>query len=71
MHLMKHLFKQFMSSQQMFEDGLTSDKFQEVTNVELKIPAVQLFEELGKLFDTELKANMKSVTPNASSSLGN
>ena len=55
----------------MFEDGLTSDKFQEVTNVELKIPAVQLFEELGKLFDTELKANMKNVTPNASSSLGN
>lgn len=60
-----------MTSQQMFEDGLTADKFHEVTNVELKIPAVQLFEELGKIFDTELKANMKSVTPNIASSLGN
>ena len=58
MHLMKHLFKQFMNSQQMFEDGLTNDKFQDVMNVELKIPAVQLFEELGKLFDTELKSSI-------------
>lgn len=47
-----------MNSQQMFEDGLTNDKFQDVMNVELKIPAVQLFEELGKLFDTELKSSI-------------
>jgi hypothetical protein len=56
MHLMKHLFSQFVSDIRQFDDHLattnvTEDKELEFAEKDLKIPAIQLFLELGKLFD--------------------
>jgi hypothetical protein len=57
LHLMKHLFRQFIHDIRNYEeddhlrDGEASSNYTEV-----KIPAIQLFDELGKLFDRELRS---------------
>jgi hypothetical protein len=53
---MKHLFSQFVSDIKQVDDHLattnvTEDKELEFAEKDLKIPAIQLFLELGKLFD--------------------
>ena len=59
MHLMKHLFGQFVKDSHNFDENQSlismENPLNEFAQKELKIPAVQLFSELGKLFDSELK----------------
>ncbi len=56
---MKHLFRQFISGIRNYEDydHLITDTGSENVN-EVKIPAIQLFDELGHLFDKELKNSL-------------
>jgi hypothetical protein len=64
LHLMKHLFGQFIKDIRNIDDdenlmdkeGLNGEPRQEV-----KITAIQLFDELGSLFDKELKQTMLSA----------
>ena len=53
---MKHLFRQFIHDIRNYEED-ENLKVQDDSNnpQEVKIPAVQLFDELGKLFDRELR----------------
>ncbi len=55
--MMKHLFRQFVKDirKQADESAQIVDKEVDLTSQEVKIPAIQLFDELGKLFDKELK----------------
>ena len=66
MHLMKHLFSQFILDSKLkttAEDFNLMDKQQEqaILKGEIKIPALKLFQDLGKLFDQELKQTMTSA----------
>jgi len=61
LHLMKHLFRQFIHDIRQYEDEnlKVSDESDVGSNAqEVKIPAIQLFDELGKLFDRELRATV-------------
>ena len=59
MHLMKHLLSQFIRDNRLYEEDMSmhTDAAKEVEFLsrDLKIPAIQLFLELGQLFDKELK----------------
>lgn len=57
LHLMKHLFRQFIHDIRQYEEDENLKATDEQNNnpQEVKIPAVQLFDELGKLFDRELR----------------
>ena len=57
LHLMKHLFRQFIHDIRQYEEdeNLRTDDSTPANSQEVKIPAVQLFDELGKLFDKELR----------------
>lgn len=62
-HLMKHLFAKFSTDINSYDIQYLLDKHDatkegEVPGEEIKIPAVKLFQELGKLFDAELKESM-------------
>ena len=66
-HLMKHLFAQFSSEIKNYDveyllekqDGRGGAQVdQDLRGPEIKMPAVKLFQELGKLFDAELKEMM-------------
>jgi hypothetical protein len=59
LHLMKHLFKQFIHDIRIVEDDENLKEFEDNLNShEVKIPAIQLFDELGRLFDKELKSSL-------------
>jgi len=63
MHLMKLLFTQFVKDHKFYDEQLTSNNMSDVKEMEflaqeMKIPAVQLFLDLGKHFDAELKATL-------------
>ena len=59
LHLMKHLFRQFIHDIRNYEEDENLKETQEANNPqEVKIPAVQLFDELGKLFDRELRQTL-------------
>jgi hypothetical protein len=56
---MKHLFRQFIHDIRNYEEDenlKNHDDSQSSNSQEVKIPAIQLFDELGKLFDRELRA---------------
>ena len=59
LHLMKHLFRQFIHDIRQYDDEnlkVTGNEGSAAENGhEVKIPAIQLFDELGKLFDRELR----------------
>ena len=59
MHLMKHLFKIFSQEHKLYSEefGSFKDETQEMEFMQrdLKIPAIDLFLDLGKLFEQELK----------------
>lgn len=57
LHLMKHLFRQFIHDIRNYEqdENLKVHDDANTNPQEVKIPAVQLFDELGKLFDRELR----------------
>ena len=62
-HLMKHLFSKFSSDINSYDIQYLLDKHDvakegEFPGEEIKIPAVRLFQELGKLFDAELKESL-------------
>lgn len=56
LHLMNHLFRQFIQDISYLDDPDKAPKSPEETQ-EVRIPAIQLFDELGKLFDRELKSS--------------
>ena len=61
MHLMKHLLSQFVKDTRLYEEEYSMHseaKEAEFLTRDLKIPAIQLFHELGLLFDKELKNSM-------------
>ena len=60
LHLMKHLFRQFVSDVRKIRDEETQlyDSETDVNSNDVKLTAVQLFDELGKLFDRELKHSL-------------
>lgn len=63
LHLMKHLFRQFIHDIRNYEEDenlkTTDDSNSGNSNSqEVKIPAIQLFDELGKLFDRELRQSV-------------
>lgn len=61
LHLMKHLFRQFIHDIRQYED---ENLREESSNPqEVKIPAIQLFDELGKLYDRELRSMVSSKRP--------
>ena len=58
MHLMKHLLSQFSKDNSHFNEDFSLLKNDEnIEKSEFKIQAITLFQELGKLFDQELKMN--------------
>jgi DNA-directed RNA polymerase len=64
MHMMKLLFSQFLSVHKQFDD-LASESQEErklMDSDTLKIPSLQLFLELGRLFDHELKKQLQTQT---------
>lgn len=58
LHLMKHLFRQFIHDIRNYEDDENLATETSTNPQEVKIPAVQLFDELGKLFDRELRQSL-------------
>ena len=60
LHLMKHLFRQFIHDIRNYEDevNLSDSEVSGDKSQEVKIPAIQLFDELGKLFDRELRSTV-------------
>ncbi len=68
LHLMKHLFRQFIHDIRQFEDDenlkVSDENDVSGSTQEVKIPAVQLFDELGKLFDRELRQSVFNVKAN-------
>lgn len=72
MHLMKHLFSQFVRDTKNIDEDFSLMKMSEKKQSEIlmdhdsKIPSLQLFQELGKLFDQELKQNMGKQTEKVS-----
>ena len=74
-HMMKHLFSQFVKDVRTFEDEFSLLKTEKketefLMEQDSKIPSLQLFQELGKLFDQELKESMgKSKKVNIEKSL--
>jgi hypothetical protein len=75
-HLMKHLFAKFSSDINSYDIQYLLDKHDpakdgEVPGEEIKIPAVKLFQELGKLFDAELKEGMAQKSNKKSESMMN
>lgn len=62
LHLMKHLFRQFIHDIRNYEEDenlkVNDDSSANSNTQEVKIPAVQLFDELGKLFDRELRQSI-------------
>jgi hypothetical protein len=59
-HLMKHLFSQFVNDIRKFKDEETNlnGKDDSMNKSDVKFTAIQLFDELGKLFDKELKQTL-------------
>jgi hypothetical protein len=57
LHLMKHLFRSFITDVRKIKDdeNLVNDKETDINSNDVKLTAIQLFDELGKLFDKELK----------------
>lgn len=55
--LMRHLFKEFVSDIHKEADQKSTQEreFKVSISDDVKIPAIQLFDELGRLFDKELK----------------
>jgi hypothetical protein len=65
LHLMKHLFRQFIHDIRQYEEDenlRASDDSGVANPQEVKIPAVQLFDELGKLFDKELRQSIMTAS---------
>jgi hypothetical protein len=62
-HLMKHLFQQFVSDIRKFKEEETNEK-EDMNNSDVKFTAIQLFDELGKLFDKELKHTLLNSNKN-------
>lgn len=58
---MKHLFRQFIHDVRDYEDENIHDETQPTNPQEVKIPAIQLFDELGKLFDRELRQSVMNA----------
>lgn len=58
--MMKHLFKQFIHDIRNVEDENLQDNEKSENSHEVKVHAVQLFDEVGKLFDKELKLTLTS-----------
>ena len=53
---MRHLFKEFVSDIHKEAEGKSQERDENVGLAQdVKIPALQLFDELGRLFDKELK----------------
>jgi hypothetical protein len=62
-HMMKHLFSQFVKDTRNFDQDfsvLKSEKKETefLMEQDSKIPSLQLFQELGKLYDQELKQSL-------------
>lgn len=56
LHLIRHLFKEFVSDIHKEAEGKSQERDIDITIAqEVKIPAIQLFDEVGRLFDKELK----------------
>jgi len=73
LHLMKHLFRQFIHDIRQYEEDenlRANDESGAANPQEVKIPAVQLFDELGKLFDKELRQSIMTASNSKDKSHG-
>lgn len=61
LYLMRHLFTEFVNDIHKEAENKATQHTQVNITQEVKIPAIELFDQLGRLFDKELKTRLTKV----------